>query len=258
MERNRLKQRLADGHVTTVVGDCDTADTIEWIGSLRQFDSVWIEMEHGPVSWADLANMSRAADIWGMSSVVRVRAIDAEIIALTLGLGVDGIIVPHVNTREEAERVVDSALFTPLGHRGVGGGRKAYGRSDYFEKINEETFISVMIEDIVAIENLSEILEVPNIDVFFVSHLDLAQSMGYLHDPGNEAVNEAHHHATEQIAAAGKVSGAVVAENELQSHIEMGVRFIKVSPRKWIREGAKSFGQKLKEAEAAANASPVA
>ncbi len=254
MEGNRLKKRLAEGHVTTIVGDCDTPDAIEWVGSLCQFDSVWIEMEHGPISWADLVDMSRAADLWDLSSVVRVRAIDRELVALTLGLGVDGIIMPHVNTREEAELIVDSALFTPLGHRGVGGGRKSYGRPDYYEKVNDETFIAVMIEDIIAIENITEILDVPHIDVYFVSRFDLAQSMGHLLEPGHPDVIEAHGHAIEQIAAAGKVAGGVMGEQDLQKYIELGVRFTKVSPRKWAAEGAKAFGKKLEAAEANANA----
>jgi 4-hydroxy-2-oxoheptanedioate aldolase len=257
MERNRLKKGLAEGRVTTIVGDCDSADTIDYIGSLGLFDAVWIEMEHGPISWKDLVDMSRAADLWGLASVVRVRAIDRELIALTLGLGVDGIIIPHVNTREEAELVVDSALFTPLGHRGAGGGRKSYGRPDYFTTINDETFICVMIEDIVAIENLPEILAVPHIDVFFVSRFDLAQSMGFLHDVNNPRVIEAHSHAIEQIAAAGKVAGGVMAEQDLQKYIEMGVGFTKVTPRKWVAEGAKSFAAKLQQAEQAAK-SPTA
>jgi 2-keto-3-deoxy-L-rhamnonate aldolase RhmA len=258
MQGNRLKKRLAEGHVTTIMGDADSADTIEYYGSLGLFDSVWIEMEHGPISWANLADMSRAADIWGMTSVVRVRAIDRELIALTLGLGVDGIIIPHVNTRQEAELVVDSALFTPLGNRGAGGGRKAYGRPDYFTTINDDTFISIMIEDIIAIENISEILEVPHIDVFFVSRFDLAQSMGFLHDVNNPAVIEAHTHAIQSIAAAGKVAGGVMAEKDLQKYIEMGVRFTKVNPRKWIADGAKAWSAKLEEAEANAKAPAVA
>lgn len=254
VEGNRLKRRLAEGHVTTIVGDINTPDDIEWVGSLGHFDSVWIEMEHGPISWADLTNMSRAADIWGLSSVVRVRAIDRELISLTLGLGIDGIIIPHVNTKEEAELVVDSALFTPLGHRGVGGGRKSYGRPDFYDKINDETFITIMIEDIVAIENISEILDVPNIDVYFVSRFDLAQSMGHLREPNHPDVIEAHRHAIEQIGAAGKVAGGVMAEQDLQRYIELGVRFTKVAPRKWAAEGANAFAKKLAEAEANAKA----
>src|SRR5260221_69446 len=102
----------------------------------------------------------------------------------------------------------------------------------YYEKVNDETFIAVMIEDIIAIENITEILDVPHIDVYFVSRFDLAQSMGHLLEPGHPDVIEAHGHAIEQIAAAGKVAGGVMAEQDLHKYIELVVRFTKVSPRK--------------------------
>lgn len=250
MERNRLKRKLQEGHVATIVGDCDTPDAIEHIGSLGIFDSVWLEMEHGATTWSELPDLSRAADITGMSSIVRVRKNDAEIISLTLGLGVDGIIVPHVNSKEDAERVVDAALFSPVGHRGAAGGRKSYGRKDYYEQANDETVIVVLIEDILAVENLDEILEVPHIDVFFVTSFDLAQSMGLLHDVGNPRVKEVRDGAIQQIAAAGRTPGCVIPENDLQQYIEMGVRFTKAAPRKWIEDGARAYAEKLKVAQA--------
>ena len=91
-----------------------------------------------------------------------------------------------------------------------------------------------------------------------VTYTDLAQSMGLLHDPNHASVIEAHAHAIEQIAAAGKVAGGVMAEQDLQKYIELGVRFTKVSPRKWAAEGAKAFVKKLAEAEANAKAPAVA
>src|SRR5260221_2836084 len=116
MAKNRLKQRLAEGRVATIVAGFHIRDMVDFIGSLGHFDAVWLDMEHGPITWSQLEGLSRAADLWGMSSIVRVRANDAELISLTLGLGVDGIVVPHVNTKAEAERVVDAALLHPLGH----------------------------------------------------------------------------------------------------------------------------------------------
>lgn len=208
MEKNRLKRGTQEGRLTLVAGNYDTADMIDLVGSLGLFDGVWIEMEHGPVTWSQLGDLCRAADLWGMSSLVRVRDNDPTLISLTLGEGVDGVIVPHVNTREEAERVVDATLVSPIGHRGVSGGRKSYGRSDHHTAANDETFVSIMIEDVVAIDNLPEILKVPHIDVFFVSRYDLSQSMGLLHDVHNVRVQEALDRALGQIIAAGRTAGS--------------------------------------------------
>jgi 4-hydroxy-2-oxoheptanedioate aldolase len=246
VERNRLKHKLAAGEVALVGGNYESADLIDLVGSLGVIDGVWIDMEHSPVTWAGLADMSRAADLWGMSSIVRVRDNDPTIISLTLGEGIDGIIVPHVNTKAEAERVVDAAKFDPIGHRGTSGGRKSYGRSDHYAIANDETFVAVMIEDIQAIENLTEILTVPHIDVFFVARHDLSQSMGLLHDPGNPKLLETYDWAIDQIAAAGRTIGGVLPERDMGKYLAKGMRFVKAPQwRDWVSRSALGYAEKV-------------
>ena len=246
MERNRLKRKIRDGEIGTIAGNFESSDMIDLVGSLELFDSAWIDMEHSPVTWADLADFSRAADLWGMSSIVRVRTNDPSIISLTLGEGVDGVIVPHVNTKTEAEAAVDAAKFSPIGHRGTSGGRRSYGRDDHYLRANDETFLAVMIEDIDAIEQITEILSVPEIDVFFVAHHDLSQSMGLLTNPHDPRVEEAFDQALEAIVAAGRVAGAAVTPNELDKYLGMGVRFVKVPQwRSWVASGAQAYMRSL-------------
>ncbi len=246
MERNRLKRKVQDGKLALVSGNYENADMVDYVGSLELFDGVWIDMEHSPVTWGDLSGMSRAADLWGMSSVVRVRANDPTIISLTLGEGIDGVIVPHVNTRQEAEQVVQAAKFEPVGRRGTSGGRKAYGIGDWYARANGETFVAIMIEDIVAVENLSEILKVGDIDVFYVSHHDLSQSMGLLTQPNHPKITETFDRAIKQIADAGKIAGATVSEREMDKYLPMGVRWLKVPQwRSWISAGASAFVKKV-------------
>jgi 4-hydroxy-2-oxoheptanedioate aldolase len=123
-----LKRALKRGELGVIAGNYESSHLIDFVGSLGLFDGIWIDMEHSPVTWADLADFSRAADLWRMSSVVRVRSNDPSLISLTLGEGVDGVIVPHVSTREEAEQAVASPKFAPLGQRGTSGRRKSCGR----------------------------------------------------------------------------------------------------------------------------------
>jgi 4-hydroxy-2-oxoheptanedioate aldolase len=247
MERNRLKRKLAAGELGLIAGNYESGDLIDLVGSLELFDGVWIDMEHSPVTWAGLADMSRAADLWGMTSIVRVRDNDPTIISLTLGEGIDGVIVPHVNTREEAERVVDGAKFDPVGHRGTSGGRKSYGRANHYATANDDTFVAIMIEDIVAVDNLPEILQVPDIDVFYVSHHDLSQSMGLLNDPTNPKIHETFDRAIREIVDAGRVAGATVSAKELEKYVGMGVRCLKVPQwRGWVEAGAKAFAEQVR------------
>ena len=74
MERNRLKRKLGAGELSLITGNTESSDMIDFVGSsIELFDAVWVDMEHSPVTWANLADYHRAADLWGMSSIVRVR-----------------------------------------------------------------------------------------------------------------------------------------------------------------------------------------
>ena len=102
MRPNRVKHKLAAGELATgVMGTGMTADLIEWLGPLG-FDSVWLEGEHGPLDYRDIPDMSRAADLWGLTSIVRVNENRYGPIYRVLDLGAQGVCVPHVDTRDQA------------------------------------------------------------------------------------------------------------------------------------------------------------
>jgi len=176
-----VKQKLAAGEQVYVVSGLNNADSIDQFGPVG-FDGVWLEGEHGPVDFADIEDLTRACDLWGMTSIMRVNQNEQAIIYRAFDRGVQGVVVPHVNTREEAENVVAGGKFAPIGQRGLFRSRQSYGVADYLQKANDHTFLMVLIEDIVAVENLDEILEVDHIDVFFVAPSDLAASTRLLRD----------------------------------------------------------------------------
>ena len=111
---NRIKQRLAAGQVATILAGTNDPDLIDQLGPLGA-DGIWLEGEHGGVDYADLGNLTRACDLWGVASVVRVMDNDYATIYRTLDRGAQGIVVPHVNTRAEAQAAVEAAKFAPLG-----------------------------------------------------------------------------------------------------------------------------------------------
>ena len=244
LRRNRLKHKLKEGGIATAASGYMTADLIEFLGPLG-FDAMWIEGEHGPIDYGDLPHLTRACDLWGVASLARVNLNLAGVIYRTLDVGAQGIAVPHVNTAEEARAVVDAAKFHPLGARGITTGRQGIGVEDYYAKANDETFVMVLIEDIVAVDNLAEILEVDNIDVFFVAQGDLAQSMGLPGQPTHPDVKATLLRAVDQINKSGRVAGAVGTDANLAGHIAGGVRFFQVLWTHWLAAGAKSFMEKL-------------
>ena len=94
---NKVKHKLASGEFATVVGGYLNADLVEFLGHLG-FDGIWIEAEHGPVDFADLGNLTRACDLWGAASIVRINLNLHGVIYRTLDQGAQGIVVPNVNT----------------------------------------------------------------------------------------------------------------------------------------------------------------
>ncbi len=244
MRENRAKHKLQDRKPVVVAFGHNTADMIDFLGPLG-FDAIRIEMEHGPATWAELNNMSRACDLWGMSSIVRVTANVPWLIGRTLDLGVNGIIVPHVNTKEEALQVVDAAKHAPIGHRGAGGGRHSYGVTDYLRKENDETIVVVMVEDVIGIRNLADILTVDNIDVFVVARGDLSHSMGYLGQKHHPEVAATYDKAVAQIVASGRTAGVQVTDSDVDKYIDMGVRYLSTNWQNWVTAGASRFLQKV-------------
>lgn len=223
---NRVKHRLAAGDTVTVVASqALTADLVDALGPLG-FDGVWIEGEHGNATWDRLGDLSRAADLWGMSALFRVRTLDPTIIARALSLGVHGVVLPQVSTAEEAARLVQAAKFAPVGERGVTRGRRALGRPDFLERENDETLLVVQLEDPVALDNIEAICAVAHLDVVFIAPNDLAQAMGYLGQPRHPEVLAAIDNGLARIAAAGATPGIFAARDDLERVKGLGARFL--------------------------------
>jgi 4-hydroxy-2-oxoheptanedioate aldolase len=238
MHGNRTREKLLAGQPVHVLGGHNhSAATIDFIGPLG-FDGFWIEGEHAAVTFDKIGDVSRACDLWGITSVMRVHDNNPGLIGRTLDCGVNGIVIPHVSTKEAAEQVVRATRFAPLGMRGMYSGRRGYGVENYIQKANDEVLVVVLIEEIEAVENLDEILTVDGIDVFFVAPGDLAQTMGYVGDWDRSEVQDG---ALKKIVAAGRHAGCLVNENNLQEQVDTGVLFFHMYYDAWIRQGAQAY-----------------
>ena len=232
------------GQPVTVVSGHANTDMIDFLGQFG-FDGIWLEGEHGPLSWEQIGDMSRACDLWGMTSVTRVNNNDPGIIMRALDRGTMGIIVPHVNTRQAAEQAMKSAKYAPMGYRGMFGGRQSYGVPDYFKRANDQTMVVVLIEEIEAVQHLTDILTVENIDVFFVAPSDLAQTMGHIGNAGHPEVQAVIDKALAQIIAAGRSAGTLVNDDTVERYLAAGVRFFMTGWTNWVAQGARTYLQKV-------------
>ena len=116
---------------------------------------------------------------------------------------------------------------------------------DYIRTANQETLVTVLIEDIVAINNLEEIVTVDHVDVFYVAPGDLAQSMGFTGQPSHPDVQSAVDRGINTIVEAGKNAGALVNDQNLDSYLSKGVKFVGIPWAPWLRSGAESFLKRL-------------
>ena len=244
LRENRAKRKLERGEFVTAISGYNTPDMIDFLGQFG-FDAMWIEGEHGPIDFADIPDVTRACDLWGMTSVARVNLNIPGVIYRTLDVGAQGVVVPHVNTADEARAVVEAAKFSPIGSRGSYTSRQGYGVEDYASRANDETLVIVLIEDIVAVDNLPEILAVDHIDVFFVAPGDLSQSMGHLGQARHPEVIATVDRAISQITGAGRTAGTVVSDGTVEGYMSNGVRFLYTGWPAWLAAGAREYQRKV-------------
>ena len=176
-----------------------------------------------------------------MTSVARINLNEQGLIYRTLARGAQAIVVPHVNNAAEARNVVEGGKFTPKGKRGMFTSRQGLGVSNYFDSANDQSMLIVLIEDIIAWENLDEIIAVEDIDVFFVAPSDFASSMGHMGDIQHPDVQEKINDSMSRIVAAGRNAGALATNENVASYTEMGVRFFMTGAGPWIANGFNEF-----------------
>lgn len=195
------------------------------------YDFVLLDMEHGTTTFETLPNLIRAANVAGVMPVVRVPRGSDIWIDQALDVGAGGVMVPQVDTAEQARAAVSAAKFAPRGNRGTCRFVRSacFGSvpgTDYFREA-QETVVIVQAEGRKAIENLDEILDVEGIDVVFVGPYDLSSSLGLIgqidHPQVMECIQDICKRASEKSVKVGCFADNVQSAKRLRS---MGVRFL--------------------------------
>ena len=221
------------------------------------FDWICVDTQHGVVGYDQMALMLQGLAITGTPAFVRVPWNDPAEIMKALDAGAQGIVVPMVNSAEEARRAVGACRYPPEGYRSWGPVRAALGVEGYSpETANRRTVVAVMIETASGVENADDILAVPGVDAVYVGPNDLALAHGL---PPSATVEEREHAAlVERILAAsgrrGVVAGIHCGSVEIARHWrDAGFRMLNVnSDAVLLRQGAAAVLQGLGEARTAA------
>ena len=252
MRTNTTKAKLAEGKV--VFGGIITRyapDLVEILGAIG-YDFVMIDCEHGPMNLDQVEHMVRAGEAFGITPIARIPDHSESTILRYLDRGLQGIIVPHINTGAEAAAVAKAARYYPDGNRGMGGGRAhdygiGHSRDESTRWINSQLLVIPMVEDVEAVKNLDEILAVAGADVLHVAASDLGQSLG---NPGPEEVRRVMKEVIPRIRSGGKsvgVGGNAPADTAgVAEFIKLGANFVTISAWGLLRLGAEDFLRKVR------------
>ncbi len=200
--------------------------------ALLGFDYLCIDMQHGLVSRSGLTTMLQAIHPHSPRALVRVPANDPSAIGWCLDAGATGVIVPMINSAEEAEAAVRSCMYPPVGNRSTGPARAAviYG-ADYVHGANASTQCIPMIETSGALRALDDILSIPGVNAIYVGPSDLSMDLGL--GPGNHDGEAAFDDALSAIVEAsdrhGVVPGIHANPTLAARRIEQGFRIVTIT-----------------------------
>lgn len=231
---NVARARLEQNQLSLGVGlrQARTVDIAKAMATAG-YDWLFIDLEHGSIPLDVAAQISCAALDAGISPIVRVPHAEYGLATRALDTGALGIVMPHVDTAEEARTVVQRLRFPPIGHRSVGYayaqlGFKSVPTSEAAPLLNAATLVTVMLETPTAIANAEEIAAVEGIDVLMIGTNDLCAELGIPSQFNHPRIVEAY----ERMGAAARKHnkwtgmGGVPTEAGMAQYINMGVQFI--------------------------------
>lgn len=205
MRKNRLLAKLRSGKPAFGIWLCVGSPILAEEAARVGFDWVLVDTQHGYWGHDAMINTFQVVGQTETELVARAAWNDTARIGQLLDAGALSLIVPMVNSRDEARQVVAAMRFPPKGIRSAGGSRTLLHSPNYFNEANEEIMVTVMIETVEAAERADEILSVPGVDCCLIGSGDLALSMGML---GSET--EAHEKVIRKVLETGRRHGVAM------------------------------------------------
>ncbi len=204
----------------------NAAEAMGWVG----FDFLTVDVEHAPYTLPETAACLRAIELTGTMPIVRLPDQDATKIKFLLDAGARTLMLPMVETPEEAARIVSLTRYPPVGKRGYALMTRASRYTaigDYAAHADDSVAIIAQIETPEALARLEDIAAVPGIDALFIGPGDLSAAMDHRGNPGHAEVRAAVFDFAKRCAAVGKPSGSVFGAPEMVAEcFANGFRFV--------------------------------
>src|SRR6266404_5483887 len=241
--RNTFKAALQRGETLIGMWSGFANPTAAEIVAGAGYDWIMIDGEHSPNDLQTIFAQLQAIEPYPTRAVVRVPIGDWVIIKQYLDLGAQTLLVPMVESAEQARTIVRAARYPPAGVRGIGGSTTRatrWGRAGkYLQEANGEVCLLVQMETRAGFEKLDEILAVEGVDGVFIGPSDLSASMGHLGNPGHPEMQKVIAQAIAKIVASGKRAGTLTTdEKQARRYLELGCTFVAVGVDTTLLVGA--------------------
>ncbi|MCW5652870.1 aldolase/citrate lyase family protein [Hydrogenophaga sp.] len=215
------------------------------------FDWLLLDMEHSPNELPDLLPQLMAMRGGSASAIVRPPWNDMVTFKRLLDIGVQTLLVPYVQTAQEAAQAVSQTRYPPEGVRGFAGAPRAsgYGRvPGYAQRCAQELCVLVQVETVQGLANLESIAGVAGVDGVFIGPGDLSAALGHLGNPRHPEVLAAIDDAIARIRACGKAAGILTGDEALARHyLEQGCLFVAVgADQNLLRDSAQALCARFK------------
>ncbi|AKJ41463.1 2-dehydro-3-deoxyglucarate aldolase [Pragia fontium] len=239
---NQFRQDLRDGKrligCWAALASPITTEVLGYAG----FDWLLLDGEHAPNDVNTFIPQLMALKGSESAAVVRPQSNDPVTIKRLLDIGFYNLLIPFVESEEEALQAVASTRYPPQGIRGVSVSHRSNGYgtvADYFSKINDSISVMVQIESQKGVDNLDAIAAVDGVDGIFVGPSDLSAALGYLGQAGHPEVQQVIRHIFERAKAHGKACGILApVEADARRYLEWGATFVAVGSDLGIFRGA--------------------
>ena len=233
MYPNPLKQRIKNGDLILGSGGI-ISPSPHLVGMTLDTspDFIWIDTEHMPFGAEVLDTIPVLIRQRGVAPMIRVAWNDPALIKKAYDVGAVAVMVPQIDTPEDAARAVQHARYYPEGKRGLSPMWTRVAGEDWNQVIktaNEETVLVLQLESRQAYENIDEIKKIPGIDVILVGPLDLSATLGRITETGAKEVQEIMEDVPKKLEGSGIVAGTTLTDvSEIQEKIRWGYRFLNV------------------------------
>ena len=229
---NRVKRLLADGKAVWGASVPDASELVAKLTLDAGADFLWVDTEHRPYDTERIQWIPILCRLSGRSAVVRVAGLDPQLIKKALDIGANTIMVPQVNTPEEARLAVEYCKYPPTGTRGISPLWNFYldvSYDEYLPIANDETCVIVQTETLEGISNVEAIAEVEGVDVVFAGPLDSSAALGQMGNIGHPEVQKFLEEFPRRVEKAGKASGITfLGFEDCCRAYDQGYRFIAV------------------------------